>query len=542
MNMNVKKVFGLLSGMFLLLCWPIMAYAAESDKMEFVGSREIEYVVSISDIENYADGGRSGFNISLRQNIPDDVRYDMYSVGRDIHINISFDFESKEEYCHIVSALCGDGTNIICPETEELLLIETFNAYEYLNFMFESVYTEDVRTKMKLNKNLIQIGESDYSFEDCVDIRPSQEENSTELHADQIFIYTWYEESAFQTRIYVELSEDYENEQLSYLKKKFRQVGDVETQENGNGQNSIQVEFSTCSEKNTYGFIEEALDCLVFYDDSVQQTDEGTLLIKRTLYFDVKDMLSEDGTFGYEFVGPEYYENIISGEGCSLSVNNSLISEAEMMTYSFEKEFSFIRVEVKSDLSDFWGKIKRTITLTAEKNIDCFYHDEIKGQLGDRLVNGSVLTITEDKENVYYAIAFSSYSTEEVAEFTKSVLKSKGTLSTEVSLFGAESEITDKYSFERIVKNMSPAEEVNVIYILPQGAEISKRSIKNATQLSDGSIMFSGANCEKISIVYDFINWRTILGIGLVCVVVAVGVVCLVWKLKRKKKIENNSN
>ncbi len=544
---KIKRIFSLfLSVIVALGCFAPLAVYAESSSEESFGSRIISYQMSFSDLENYADGGRSGLDISLRSKIPENIDYEFKAENRRVVLSLSFDFENLEDYRKKVVALCGPDTAVIFSDDGELLLIESSSAMDYLDFLFESdteneqnQSVADIRSMMSVTKNLLRIGDEEYKVDDLVNIRPNAEEDTDKIKADYLLVETeGKRDGSFKRSVTVGIKNDFNEEKTKYFNKLLKKLGKVKKEQISDNELTLCVTFEAYGQKELASKTEQCLGCQVVQMENMIAIDKKTVGVTSQEFFDISTILESEAVFSYLFAFPSYYDNVEPISGCSfLLENNTVSSSSEVVAYNYEKKFCFEEIVISTDVSDVFGKIERKIILSVSDEIADFYHENIKSKIGERLPKNSVMTITKTTGRTDYEIVFSANSSEAILEFTDTVLDTSGTLTIEQGFLGLSNRISETIAVDNILTSMSPCQKVSINYSFLSGATLDAEM-----EEYEGSFEFQNSNFlqkingdnGEINVSYNAVN---IFHVFILIFIIAGLGVCAFFVFKKVRKI-----
>jgi hypothetical protein len=552
----IKKLFCILISLLILL--PAVMPATVFAKSTEVESnyRIISYQISWSDLDNYADGGRSGLEILLRSSIPEGVTYNLKTLERKVILTLSFEFETAEDYRKKVMALCGSDTVVICSFEEEALLTESGKAMDYLDFIFEdeeygtpegdegvaeddnSSYLFDLRPMMTVTANTLCIDGVEYTIDDCVNIRPKPGDGE-QIKADYLEIYTEAKKNGkFKRTITVCIYDDTNDKAKDYFTKLFKKSGKVKTEQISGYELTLQVSFNGYGIKDIISETASCLGCTVLQTEDLYPIDSKNVWSVNQEYYDLEAVLNNTDAFDYTFVYPENYKNVEVFGGEYYPVENSINSSCGVIVYGCQKRFCFDEIYVFTDVSSIFGRIERTIRLRVSGDIAAYYHDMIKNQIAERLPKNSVMTIGEDKDGEYYEICFSSYSAKKVAKFTNDVLDSSGNLDIKRGFWGFFNQITESISFGDILSSMSSSKSVSIEYKLIPTVVLKNKmeDIEGDYKFKGTSVIWEASDNNDIEIYYSGVN---ILNIAILIVALAAAlllIIVIVKKGKNKRK------
>ncbi len=555
---KLKYTLGILLALIMIVsAMPIAIYADVIDTP--LGYRSISYQISSSDLENYADGGRSGLDIYLRNTLPKDVNYSFETNERQVVLNIYFEFNSAEEYREKVIALCGTDTAVISSTEDEVLFVETATAMSYLDFLFveqdnsdsddkdntdetkNPLSTFDIRSMMTVIKNTLYVNGNEYQIESNVNIRPTSNTEKP-IMVDYISIQTdGKRNGSFKRTIKVGINNDENEERKDYFNKLFKKVGKVKTEQQTEYETTLQVSFETYGETELAKKTEQCLGCTVLQTETLYSIDKKNVGVTNQEFYDLSVILNPEGTFDYTFNLPSYYSNVQTVEGYSYLNEKCISASSEIITFSYEKRFFFDEISIVTDVSNVFGKIERTIQLGVSSEIADFYYENIKEQLVERLPKNSTLTIEEIENGIYYTVSYSSFSSKKISEFTDSILNNSGELTINRGFLGISNEISETISVDNILTSMSPTKNVSVDYKLISTASMSDdmEEYDDIFSFDDKTVKWTQTSNENISITYSGVNFIKITALIVFLFLISVLTFIVIKRINSHRSTEN---
>ncbi len=554
----MKKTKYILSALIALIIMvssvmPLTVYAEASN--DSLGYRTISYQISSSDLENYADGGRSGLDISLRSSLPQGVTYSFETEERQVTLTLHFEFESAEEYREKVIGLCGTDTAVICSLDDGVLIVESAEPMNYLDFLFEvendidvensdnseesqkQTSTFDIRSMMTVTKNILSVNDTEYQIEGIVNIRPEISDEEL-IRADYLSLHTEGKRNGnFKRTVVVGIRDDANEEKKNYFNKLLKKLGKVKTEQISENELTLQVTFEAYGQQELTAKTEQCLGCNIIQIENLYPIDKKNVGVTNQEFYDLTAILNPEGMFCYTFDAPSYYSNIQTVEGYSYTTESGIASKNGIITYSYEKKFCFDEIRISTDISNLFGKIDRTIRLSVSNEIADFYYENIKTQLSERLPKDSVMTISEDENGIYYEICFSSYSTEKVLDFTNAILDSSGELTIDRGFLGISNQISENISVDNVLTSMSPARSVSSNYTLISTASLTDEmeEYDESYKVEDGVVVWNICGTEDITIMYNGVNIIKVISFIIILLVAGVVVFAITKKIIKSK-------
>ena len=511
-----------------------------AEKKNFIGTRLVEYSVDKSDIDNFIDGGKAAFDLILRANTPQWVEYQISSKGRDMRLCLQFDFESYEDYSTKLSELLTYSPSMVCSTDNQLLLLESHSAIELLNYFQGILFSRGCINEKRfdemfeIEKNEISINSADYQSQERISIRP---ENDSIIKFDSLDIRTTSnEDGSFARKITVNINNT-NKEVEDMLLSRFNEIGTIETNDSSEEKLIVSVDFVA---NNQSELIKKTMTCLGTATSILEKQaflDEQTVNVERIEFFDLESLMNEEGQFNYSHTYPSYTSNII-GNDDNVYVSGSTVSvrNTPEIICQYQRPIKFSSIEIYTDLSNFFGKLKRTITFTVPTDIAADYHSVIKNEFQNRLIKGSVFNIYDEGGKRYYEITFSSFFSNELSEFNNAIVNSKRNIKYSNSWipFG-NSYIKERIEFDEIFADTIPPDEFTVLYKLPTISSVSLDNIKsNGAEKVDSTIEYSVKSSDNINLEYRCLNILKLI-IELLPII-AITILVMVYGKKKKRK------
>jgi len=551
---NIKRIVCVLISAILLAASLIYMPAAAKKSEPFEGLRRISYQISLSDLENYADGGRAGLEIMIRSGLPDEVSYEIKIEERICVLTIFFEFSGAEEYRTKVIGLCGNDTVVISSADGGVLIFESADAMDYLDFTFESEgYAEegaesedgenetsifDIRHMMRVVDNYLLVNEAEYQIEGAVDIRPEISAEEKVL-ADYLSIHTEGKKNGnYRRTVEVVIYDDTDGEAEAYFKTLLKKAGKVKTEEVSSYEKKLSVTFEVYGLDELAKETSKCLGCIVIQYESIYPVDSKKIGVSNQEYFDLGSVIKNTENYRYTFSPPSFFGEIETVEGYSYMTEDGIASDREIIAYSYQKNFCFDEIYVYTDLSNVLGKIERTICLRVSEKTADYYHEIIKDQLAERLPMNSVMTIGKDDNGEYFEIKFSSFSAKKVSDFTNSVLDTSNDLTYKRGFLGLSNKYIETLSFDEVLKSVSPADSVRIEYKLISTASLSEKmsDYDGEYKLDGTSFLWCADDSNEIEIMYSGINILQIVLLSVVLIFIGFIVVLCIKKRKKTKE------
>ena len=522
---------------------PISAFGNTAS--EFAGTRALLCAIDRSDLDNFIDGGRSAFDITLRRYRPEWLKYSVSTEDREVKLNVEFSFNSYSEYVDRLGELLAYEPSIIHNSDNVLTHIENFSSLELLNFIekrlqFSNSISELSKEQIfKIEKSTFTLNGNSYDTTDRINLRGSDNEI---VAADSIQIITSCDSAGvYKRKIIVGLnSSESIDADSEIVQKQFRKTGRKPVVNTKGNTTEIEVEFEAA---NTNLLIQKTMLALnapsgIFEQEEYLEND--AFKVKYTEIFDTQDILKEEGSFKYEFTLPEYFKNAAS------EIENEIsLSQDEAVTYSctkpeasfyYERGLKFSSIEVATDLSDIFGRIKRKISLTAPIEAASYFHDRIKESLEKKMVNGTTLNITDSGANRIYEIAYQAWSAGEIRRITDAITDKTSTVEyNRKGLPFVRSFVSEAIDLRNIVPDSAPCNSIKIKYIFPANSDIDTESIEKDVLINGSELTSNVGNKINVQLEYSYINVIH-TSIIIICIL-AVLLLAALLSIKLRKKI-----
>lgn len=415
---------------------------------EFFGSRCVRFAADKSDVDNFINGGRPALDLALRKSTPSWLVYKLASDGRDLSLTLSFDFESYEDYEKKLEQLLGHEPYNVYKNDGGIYLMESFNAEALLNFVGLTLNEEENLSEFQLNQifsadeNKMTLNSKDYVFERRVSINP---DGAAAVKADALSVRTAVDsDGVYRRTIEMEIDTKYAPESdVDRAEEQFETLGDVKRETLSDTRYALSVEFEA---QNIGGLSEKTmsgLNAAVSVSERESYKDDDTVSVARTEYFDTEALLrntsgeavafgAEGGTiepskFYFEFFYPEASDSLSSdNEAVTVADGYVAARDEAMITYNYEKPFSFSEVYMTTRKDSLFGKINREIVYKLPVTVAGAYHETVRAQFEKSLADGMVFDIYDEGTVRYYKISYSSYFQKDIIAFTDSIREAGG--------------------------------------------------------------------------------------------------------------------
>lgn len=557
--MKLKKIIPVIVAVLILtviIVWGVKYLARgtdDADKDAFVGSRTVTYVIDKSDMDNFIDGGRAAFDLVLRSNAPSWLKYDLSAEEREVYLSMTFEFTTLSDYSDKLSSLLTYYPNLAY-SADEFMLMEGFYTVDLLNFLQAILNSLDCLQEKQLSEMFavtldeISINAEIYQSKgDYLSITPDAKEA---VKLDTLDISTTVDENGIYSRtIMVQMNTTLaEQADVKAVVKRFRKLGKPTYTELSDHLVEASITFEASDQND---LLTKTMYCLNVPNIITQQqrrVDNRTVGVIRTEHIDMEALLREGGSYRYTFQFTDDYRNAaVTDERVSLAGTEVYAEDVEEVSFYYERGFQFQTVDVLVDLSNAYGKITKTITLTAPTELAMEYHDIIKDKLEDRMISGTVMNIYDFAGKRYYEMTFSSWFTAAVREFTEEITEAESRFELQDSwlVFG-KSYLQDDVSMEEIVPGMILPERMTVTYVFPNSATIvcDANNSDNAVR-SGQSVRFEIEDGDRIAFEYHRPNLAKCIleaAVLLIFLSIVCMIVCKVKKVRGNAETHQNTS
>lgn len=530
---------------------------------EFKGNRSIECIIDQSDLSNFVNGGRSAFEMAIRANKPQWLNYEVSASGRNVLLKLDFDFESFEDYIKKLKELLAYNPVIIYETTGTVTYMENFTSLDLMNF-FIDVLSEDGSFREFTREQLfdsgiskIQINDETFEGTDRICIGNT----TTQILADSISIDTiGNDDGTYDRTIKVETNTELAGAGCgNILLRQFERVSEKIVTEGDESYPVVSVEFHA---ENTEDLIKKTMLALNTSSAITEEESYGKELNIEITYrenYDFTNILDKDnGKFNYSFQYPKRFKNLkLINSLTSMSENQEEDTVFEMndgiITYNgtdgeiglkYTKPFTLTEVDIKTDLSNKYGKLSRIITIVVPDTIPNDYDKEIKKQLKKRLKDGMAFNVYRQDNSIQYEITFSSWFEDELRQFTKKILDCKDVLN--INKKGIPffySSVEEKMEIDKLIDGMENPEEINYIYVFPENSKIVKNRKLSDSDISNNVYRFSTNIKSDFEIRFSYFDQVKIIFWGVFVLILAVIILLSVFKIRKiikNRKLKKN--
>lgn len=533
----VKKVFSLFVSCALSLCFLCgVGFRVYAEKPCFTGTRTVVLSADKSDMENFIEGGRAAFDLTLRATSPEWLEYQIATEGLDLVLTLSFSFESEEDYAEKCRQLLTYKPTLIYSEDNGITLIESNSARDFLNYLQAVLNSETGRYEKKLNEiffivdNEITVNSQRYTGDERLSVYAN---NVSLIKFDYVEITSEQSDNCLFERKITVRTADISKSDKEELLLRFEKVGEVQTDENENSF-KLSVAFEAINQGE---LTEKTMECLMSATAITEKQEffnEETVVVERKEYFDLQNLLKESGGFGYSYAYPSYVSELTStGEGDYIYGNTHYSSNNFEVACKYKRPFQFSKVEISTNMNNILGKTEKKVDFIVPTETAKNYHEIIKAELQRKLIDGSVFNIYDEYGERHYEIVFSSFSDEELSDFGKAVIGASYAFEYNKSLlpFG-ESTVKEKAEVDTDFICGIPPAEICMCYELPMISIVDKDANKSKTDLSGG---FFVAKSERVAVTFRSLDIFVTAIEALALCVPVIAIVIIVGKNKKRK-------
>ncbi len=507
-----------------------------AEEYEFNGTKEITYTIKESDMNNLCYNGRQGFEYALKVALPDGMDYKISHTDREIKFTLIFEFDNFEEYYDMHKKIIGDDISISYGAGEKPTLLESFDytaITTYLDTLFKdkgicnekdfSWFAIYVGTVVEINDNVYECG-------DKVDIK---DETIANIKYEEISIVVNRKKDDIVATVYASLSDDdHTEDQIGEFIYNLRKNEEITcTEEDGEYYIDFEIVGSSLDEvlKKTGSW----LGMYIGVERSYEFIDMDSVAVVEKLSFIKEQVMLEDGDFEYEsnLIG---WHRGLSADNEEIEVEDYKLTADNLsnIEYKYIEDMKFENILITTDVSDSWGKYKRTITYQLPLNMIDGYNDKIIEQIKAKLGDGMVCEVYDDDKYRNYEVSIISADSEDIQTFTQTFLEAKNSFIVDEGIaFIGNDEITDVFKVNNDVLGMAGVK--NVVVSFTSGND--KMKVQDSAGIQEKYVEFSFEYSGTT------IQTMMILVIVLLAVaIIAVYVVILIRKIKslKKKKME----
>lgn len=543
----MKRILSILFAAFLalqMLVLPVNVSAESSGGSDIKGTRSVTFISDISNMNNYIDGGRAAFDLSLRKNAPEWLDYSLKADGRNVVTSVSFDFVSYGELSERLGVLVCGSPSVIYSNDDGETYVEGFSSEELLNFALLPISggATSVVDIFKLSDNSVSLnGNVHGSSGNTMSVF-----NGDKITVDSIEIVTDTNDGQFKRTVRAKVNNSKsDSRDVKTVQKHFKTVGKPTVEELGNTV-SISVEFDANTQSD---LTKKTMMCLctpVFISETYKFIDENTVNVTKTEYIDFESIMREGSKdFKYDAKFPESYRDFEAKEQDTVTVSGNSVSarNESKITFSYDADPGFTSVDIINDYSSLIGKLKQTVVFKMPSSVAEYYHTEIKDELAKKLEKGCVLDIYDENGYRCYAMSFSSMFLGDINSFSSECVGITCDLKKDESFIPLlNSHTSARIKLKSPVKRFADPNEADVTFILPATSFSPDSNAKEGMYVSKRNVTFSVG--QKGSVEFNYRNIylpKTVLFLIAVSAV-AVAVIIIVKKIRKYKKKDKSAD
>lgn len=449
---------------------------AAKEAQDFEGGRTVEFTFDGSDVENYANGGRSAVDLYLRRFAPQWLTYSLRGQGRNVVLTYFFEFDSYADYTGKLAALLTYQPGILYVPGQ--VLVEEFAAAQLLGSLQQGLgHSESLHSRAQVTRDILKLnGQEHDCTETGVKILP---QTQPEVLLRSLVVTTTQKKNALERTLDILVRQSYiETDQWTQMVKRCERVGDVTQEEDGEFL-KFSVTFRAGDQQSLIEMTDQCLDLPVSLSVQLTQaTEEGCSYVRSESYL-LEGYLEEGSYFHFDYACPDSMQDItvispnsnllvdsIETEDGEIETRNIKASNTPTIKFSYTAPFRFDTVSVQTDWPSALKKVQRTITLTAPTHAARVYHETIKKELSQAMPKGTVLEIYDRDQVRYYVLKYSAWFWGDIEEFTNAVLDTELTVSDSWLPMGT-STCTEDLAGTGVLKDFDPANKVLVSYHFP---------------------------------------------------------------------------
>ncbi len=510
------RILALLTTLVLLLvCLPVSTATAAPSDSAFAGVRSVSFTVDKSDLNNFVNGGRAAFDLALRKASPAWLTYGCRSDGYDLVVTLSFAFGSLDEYEARLSTLLGQDASVVYSDADGVFLLESHTTTALLGFiqphipLVNNASAPQFDTFFHITEDILTLNETAYPVNGKVDIRPVGEEV---IVLNYLTVDTTVDENGLFTRTLSAFPHNDEEREL--LEERFAAVGEVTTHDSYYGSQPIEVVFTASSDAQLAKLTTSCLRSADIILENEVTLDSLKMKVQRTEFFDLEELMTENSRFHFTFTPAPYYSNLAPVDDYTTWDDEVVASYDGDIVFSYERGFRFDAVNVETDLTDSFGKMRRVITLSTLAATAEPHHEAIKQGLTKKLSDGTAFTI-EDVDGVRrYTLAFEAWFSSDVDEFTKAILGDDIDSDFSESFFPyGSSSITERFGASPIVDGMAPTQNLTATYRFASSASVEGELSNGGTVTVKDTVLTAALGSDvTVTVEYHRLHWlRTIV-------------------------------
>lgn len=542
--MKFKRAVSLLCVLFITVsvCF-VNTVSAKAADTSFKGTRVLEFESDPSDMDNYVNGGRAAFDLMLRKNAPDWLKYTVSTSERMIVTSISFEFGSFDEMTERLGVLLTASPSVVYSNDDEFMYSEGFLSAELLNFALLplSYGTGEGIDVFKATENKLVLGDKEYSSKG--DMMSAFDGDI--ILADAFDMHTEVVNDVYTRWLILWLNNDSaDKKDAAVIEKRFKSVEKPVVEDEGNAK-KLKVEFKANTEAELTTKTMMCLHASAAVSKSYEYVDNDNVKVTRTEYIDTSSVLRENKKFAYKYIMSESYRNFAVPDGSKAEIAGNSVTAEDLskIVVSYERDPGFTGVDIIDDLSSPFGKMTQKLVYKMPLSLAGHFHDEIKEELTGKLIKGSTLNIYDDGGNRCYELSFSSLSADGINKLADAFgLSFDFERKTSFVPF-LKSTVTQSVKYKSPLKRFAAPDEANIIILLSGTSVSPDVDVKKSIYVSGRTVTSPIGTKGSVELSYrELFLPKTILLLVLVLVIVF-AVLFTVKKLRRlfKDKRKNKA-
>lgn len=367
----------------------------------FAGTRQLEFTVDSSDLENFVNGGRSALDLRLRMAAPDWLDFSLSAQDRSVILSMGFSFRDQQEYRDRLAALLGHSPGLLCLTEDDLCVLEGHPAARLLGFLQTALSAGDGVDEVQLQdlfqctQNDITINGDDYSGGDWLTVYegegPARLDGLTVTTAAQ-------EDGSFVRRIEALIDRTAGSAgRVDTLTEQMERVTAVQRQAVSDSVTSVTAEFTALDIDELTQKTMLCLNVPVSLARAQRYPDGQTVLVDQQEDLDVEDLLHEGSDFRYVFTFPAYAQNVTARSAGTTAEGTTLSAMGQAhIRCRYKAKPAFSSVTVTEDCSSLLHRVTRTTVFSVPSQLAEPFHEDWKLQLERRYPAGTEIDIRDE--------------------------------------------------------------------------------------------------------------------------------------------------
>ena len=506
---------------------------SKSEVGTFSGTKEITYTIKETDMKNYCNSGREGFQHALRKELPDGVNYELSQVDKQITFTLIISFNNFDEYYELHKKMLGEEISIKYGAGKDVSLWESFDYTAISGYLdtllrdksicFEkdfSWFATYVGTELNINDVI-------YECNDVVDIKG---DNIADILYEYVSIKVDRKKDDVVATVHARVSErDHTEDQYGEFKYQLKKNDKITCTEEGG---KLYIDFVITSP-----LLDEALSEIgtwlgmhISVERTYEYVDMATVAVVENINILYEQVMVENGELKYESNLIGWHKGLdSSNENIDIEDYRLYACNIPNIEYKYHKDMKLENLYVTTDFSDTWGKYKRTIEYQLPIDLALPYNEAIVEYIKSNMSDGMACEVSDividDIRYRNYEITIVSADSKDIEKFTQQYLgaRSQFIIRDGFALFGKHT-LIDVIKVNEQLLGMSGVENVVVKY---------KIGVEEETADSKGIL----DKYQEFSFEYRLVKTQTWMAFGIVvlaAIILAVYIWILVKKIKNK--------